>query len=428
MSLRDLISAKAMPQQEIARQAGVANRMVQAVMKQEYAQNPYPSIDSSVCRPRQLRGYAESLTRLAKYLGANTEEVLAEYGINIEWPGIRQIVSTINGSKANHEIRIGILGSTPFLNKGEVPTASWAGRYLAALAGHVDPEIRIEPTEVTTVNDAIEGLLDNPPTLDAVFGVCDTGYRRQLGLKFINLPGIGIPISFLACGAMTVNDFKWQEILKNSLIKNKPLPPESFQFITIRDGIGDHLVRSIFHIVPRLREPKFDPISMAKSLLTIAGSCDTTIIFVADIFACQEVRDQLAIEAVQLDKETSDSKFFSLAKDTTHLESKGLAPVYPVGLACATDATSWSAEFTQSQTNEAFGSAAVLTSYLYLELITASKQLVPLPLEFVLPPVVSRWFLEQFVIISNSLRSEYSNDQMAIVDTFIAAWLKFGRF
>jgi hypothetical protein len=206
------------------------------------------------------------------------------------------------------------------------------------------------------------------------------------------------------------------------LIKNQPIPSESFQFITIRDGIGDQLVRSTFHKTPRLREPKFDPISVAKSLLSIAGSCDATIIFVADIFACQEVRDLLAIEAVLLDKERSDPKYLLLARNTILFEPSELVPVYPVGIACSTDATNWSTAFSQSQTNEAFGSAAIFTSYLYLELITNGKQLAPLPLQFALPPSVSHWFVKQFMIVSNSMRSSLSDDQIAIVERFLSVW------
>ena len=177
--------------QEIASTAGVATKTLLDVLKGRYATDPRPSNDEKRCSRKQLRGYAEALTRLSLFLDLLPEDTMVEYGLSPDWPDVQAALSRIKGrnetplassdpvieaiARRGHSIQIGILRWAPFFGEGEDINTSWAGRYSRRLISSVNPLWRQAPFKtLDTIEQAIQAVVARGDGCDMVFGIYDS--------------------------------------------------------------------------------------------------------------------------------------------------------------------------------------------------------------------------------------------------------------
>jgi hypothetical protein len=136
------------------------------------------------------------------------------------------------------EVLIGILNWPPFYEGRE--TSGFAEPFIRRLVQAVNPYWRSDPIEeIATIDQAISGLVADPPEYDLVFGLYDTSYRREQGLDFIPVPGL-----FIELGAIAARPLTWRQVID---------PPEQKPHaLVLKEEAGFHLLRGACDYKERL--------------------------------------------------------------------------------------------------------------------------------------------------------------------------------
>ena len=210
---------------------------------------------------KQRVGWAQTLTRLVEYANANSEanednsealqidQVLREFGIDAEEPAISHAVKSVQGQSGQHrhisdpvlrqialrrnKVSVGVLKWGPFFDDDDTSASgSWAGEYAKWLVGSINPtDWQLE--EVKSIDDfdaAVSALGSGSPAFDAIFGVYDTPNKRLRGLRFLTLPGIAMPLSFVCIGSQV----SWEDIVSPSDTFRREM-----QAIVLEGEVGD---------------------------------------------------------------------------------------------------------------------------------------------------------------------------------------------
>ena len=139
--IREAMAKNGLSQQGFSSQAGVSTRTINSILSGVFGTDPRPSCDTRVCSARRLRGYAESLIRLASFLGLPIEAVMTEFGIDPKWRPVADAIaaSVTHGAKSSGRIeddflrgildegrvRGGVLDWPPFYFHGGKTEGSW---------------------------------------------------------------------------------------------------------------------------------------------------------------------------------------------------------------------------------------------------------------------------------------------------------------
>ena len=201
-----------------AKNAGVSTSTLLKVLNHEFATEPPPS----ECGNKQLKGYAEALTRLAISVGLDPKETVKEYGLNSKSSVVLNAITQVQlrqtikrglsdpvldaiQKRKQPTVHIGVLRWPPFVDDVEMVQDSWAYDYCVRLVGAVNPDWEKKLVEFDTIDKAIGALLETrdrpagmkkggPKRVDLCFGIYDTTYRQYLGLDFVHLPALGVPL------------------------------------------------------------------------------------------------------------------------------------------------------------------------------------------------------------------------------------------
>jgi hypothetical protein len=200
---------------------------------------------------RERSGWAESLTRLALHLRVEPASALAEFGLStaeadvrtaaeralrsvsrpqmVDDRALRDIELRRLSTEATRDIRLGILKWPPFYYGSQ--KSGFAEPFTRRLVQSVNPFWRAgEIEEFETIEDAINGLINEPPTCELCFGLYDTSYRRELGLDFVPVPGL-----FIDLGAVAARPLTWPDLIDTT--RGTP------HALVLKEEAGFHLLR-----------------------------------------------------------------------------------------------------------------------------------------------------------------------------------------
>jgi len=406
--------------QVMAQEAGVSIRTVQEVLSGDYAKNPKPSPDPKVCSPRQLRGYTEALTRLSRYVELPAEETLAAYGIPLDWKDIRIWMTRVerrqavyrgisdpvleailtreekgeDNGKEDGKIRAGVLMWPPFFEENEDIGKSWAWEYISRLIGALNPLWTSKPMSVASINDAVQGITRGQ--YDLVFGIYDTPYRRLLGLSFIHLPGLGVPLGALA--GNRAEEIDWRTITHHK-------ETGRIEALVIQEEVGHLFLAGACGYTKNnlVVSAEADTASLAARFakqLFLSRSSETRPVLVADTLTCDRVKRELqlgndwkkkdflqGIDVAVLTPQINMIEFVTEDKNS-------ITPVYRLGIAYRADAARWGDLLQGAQTEELFRNSLGLTAESYVNLLAkAEEKLHPLSFEE-LSPLICRRFVD----------------------------------
>lgn len=439
--------------QGLARSAGVATKTLLQILNGTYPKDFEPcdpkdfTGKNATCTQRQLRGAVETLTRLSKFVGLDPKSVCKAYGIHIDWKDVDRWIASASvksamplaeGSPVLTRIRerarfaFGILAWKPFTESwermsGDVPTGlqesnvqqeitkTWAYRYMRGLLGAVNPHFEKGPTKVfRTIAGALDAVLTRNPEkqCDAVFGIYDTPFRRQLGLKFIHLPGLGVPL-----GAVEISSpVKSIPMTWNDIVHPSELQP--LKALVIDDEAGHLFLKGIcsYDENPsvQLRSSLADsPKEIAQFCISeSANRAGRRVLFIADRLTCNAVREELKRVG------TVTSHFVGHSR---------LTPVYRVGIAIRADDQQWAELLESTQTEEVFRNAHQFTADAYFDLllnrVSHPSDILPLPFEPDLPPAVARRFSRYLLRRIAEVSSKSKNDR---IDPLLKAFRSAG--
>lgn len=445
--LTELLHRRSVPANLLAREAGVANRTMTAVLNAQYANDPPPSLNPEICTRSQLRGYVTSLISLAKFAELPVEATLCEYGIDPAWPSVsvaistltprntkRIVTDTLESVRSDGVVVVGVLSWWSLFPDGpdnRVET-SWAARYVRTLLGCLNPSLRVEFRRFDDVREGIESLLAAPPEIHLLVGVSDTSFRRLQGLEFVNLPGIGVPISALAF-APAESRLTFEDFLG---LPDNYLALRNIQFITLADEVGDIFLRSHLNnclgstSVTRLEIN--DPSSLSKTLLELASDIRTNLVFVADAVTTGRVEQEIQRTVVQMTSRLSSSmepnELMRISARNKHFIKSDAWPIYPLSIAVPQGASDWCEILKRCQREELFSNQATLTSILYEKLLTSEDRFSPLPLTSQLTPSAAEHFCN---LLSRAVNS-HSEDSISRtkshrIQRFLSAWQPSNR-
>lgn len=400
--------------QAMAQEAGVSIRTVQEVLSGDYAKDPKPSPDPKVCSPRQLRGYTEALTRLSRYAELPAEETLPAYGISLDWKDIRTWMTRVerrqvvyrgisdpvleailtreekkeDDGKEEGRVRAGVLMWPPFYEDNEDVVKSWAWEYVSRLIGALNPLWAPKPDSVADINEAVKGITEG--RYDLVFGIYDTPYRRLLGLSFIHLPGLGVPLGALAGNGAQGLD--WRTITHNKETSH-------IEALVIQEEVG-HLF-----LAGACRYTKQDLVVSTESetasiaarfahQLFLSRSSEVRPILVADKLTCSRVKRELQFGNDWKEKDILQGIDVAVLTPQINLvdfvteDKNSVTPVYRLGIAYRADAKRWGELLQAAQTEELFRNSLGLTAESYAILLAkAEEKLCPLSFEDLSPLV-----------------------------------------
>ena len=415
--------------QSLAKSAGVSTLTVQEVERGTYATDPRPSNDPEECSPRQLRGYVEALTRLAVFLGLEPKEQVEAYGIDLNWAGVngwvtrtarRNVIAkgmtdeAIDTIVDRGGVEFGILRWQPFTKYGEPLANSWAYRYVARLIGSLNPRWnRQAPREFNSINDAIESLTSRVNQPEIVFGIYDTPYRRLRGLRFLHLPGLGIPLGALGHqdSDATTQALSWSSIIRSGRDHGRPI-----RAVVVDDEVGhlflmgacgyvdDDLVVWKGEMTPELAEVFLHEVSEPRG---------KRVILVADRLTCERVRSWLR-DPSWIDGAALSESARAVAREIGFVPDDRTVPVYRVGLALPSEADRLADLLAVAQSEELFRNARSLTASEYAQLLAQSAEVRPLPLRPDLPQFEADAFAEECVYALGKLLEDPVYDSSAV--------------
>jgi hypothetical protein len=410
--------------QAMAQDAGVSIRTVQEVLSGDYAKDDpktkkkRPSPDPKVCSPRQLRGYTEALTRLSRYAGIPAEETLPAYGISLDWKDIRTWMTRVerrqavyrgisdpvleailtreekkeDDGKEEGRVRAGVLMWPPFFEDNEDIVESWAWEYVSRLIGALNPLWAPKPESVADINEAVKGITEGK--YDLVFGIYDTPYRRLLGLSFIHLPGLGVPLGALVGnGAQGID---WRTITHNKETSH-------IEALVIEEEVGHLFLAGACRYTKQdlVVSTESETASLAARFahqLFLSSSSEIRPILVADNLTCSRVKRELqsgndwkrkdilqGIDVAALTPQINKVNFVTDDKNS-------VTPVYRLGIAYRADAKRWGELLQAAQTEELFRNSLGLTAESYATLLAkAEDKLCPLSFEDISPLIRGRF-------------------------------------
>lgn len=333
---------------------------------------------------RKKAGLAESLTRLAIYLKVDVREALAEFGLSDEEQsvlnGIERARRTaqrpqmvpdkaleameLRRIQANAEecvVELGVLSWAPFHGEKPEDNMPFALEYMERLIHAINPYWSVHHTTVTGIDRAIRGLVADDPEFDLVFGLYSTPYRQQSGLDFIPVPGLSIEL-----GAITRLPLSWRDIIDPR--------GETLLALVLDKEAGFHLLRGAAGYKPGYVRAISDrhPPRLAAELLRLDRSEGKDVVFVADAFTCNDVRDALRNgnwlrywQSDQAPPEVSEIAEFELV-DADNAD--GWAPRFDVAVAVRADSPRLRNLLIDAQRNDLFDRGRLAISRLYQDL------------------------------------------------------------
>lgn len=408
--------------QDMATAAGVSTRTLRDVMEGAYT--VIPSADA-----KKLRGYAESLTRLSLFCDLQPDDVLREYGLDLSlgdvkagrdrilmrrtprWAVSDPVLQRIYERPPEVKVYAGILHWAPFAKANEVANESWAwAEYVRRLLGTVNPLWPSRPHFIDTIGQAIRALHSRGrDESDLMFGVYDTAYRRTLGLGFIPLPGIGVPLGLVyanprphaAAVAAEASKVAWQELLSGSRAFRALALKEEAGHLFLKgvcefaDGTGNSQQSEVYNIDEG--HSKSLPFHFVRSIVDANDSRPR--IFVADLPTCNWLYTNIkeGLEQALTENSVHDTQlraeYQAAARSVVTPLKDSSAPVYPVSIAVRADAVRWE-ELLKTATKELFQNSPHIVARAYATVLGhgGADVLCPLPLE----PTIPKYHLRQF--------------------------------
>lgn len=365
----------------LAKEAGVAPAAVMKIRKGTF------DVEAAESQ-KSIAGKASTLTRLTLHLnewlmanGANQlllDEVLANYGIDTQAPDVGRTISNVQGQAGEHRhaedpvlrqialrqnvVSIGILKWSPFyLDSDSSVAASWAGDYSRRLVGSINPTAwqigELQP--IADIDAAVTALGSGSSSLDGIFGVYETVTKRLKGLRFVTLPGIAMPLSFVSIGGSVT----WEKITRPDGQFRKEM-----QAIVLAGEIGDLFLLGPCQYDPEknlIRQTSLDLKEMVKVFIGLLGrQPGAPILFCADRSMCRDFLEMTRRVPI------ADEAVLNALKDLRLSEPDPIAPKYRLGMAVRADAQVWLELLQYSQDSELFCNAVELTADRYADLLT----------------------------------------------------------
>ena len=406
-ALRGLQATENQTNQALAQKAGVSTRTLRAVMDGTLTN------EDEKGTPKNVRGYAESLTRLSVYCELDPKVVLKEYGLDPGLPAVKLGMERVLSRRVPQRIvsdpvldRIferggkicaGILKWEPFVQVSGAVEESWAWKeYLRALLGTVNPLRDHKPFLLETIASAIDAVQSPRKECDLGFGIYETAYRRTLGLAFVPIPGIGAPLGVLYEGVRgnggTSRKMTWSRLLD---------APGDFKAFALREEVGHLFLKGVCNF-PENPQPTGPGLQLVEEgqagelaftfLKGLVEGRDVDFsqrILVADRPTCNLVRSLLRVEigTILADRKIPEHQhvqYREAAAAVTLLdaaEDDDMAPVYPVSIVVRADAHRWE-QLLRTATQELFRNSPGLVARAYVNLLkSGAASLRPLPLD-----------------------------------------------
>lgn len=344
---------------------------------------------------RRLAGLAGSATRLAVHLGINPESAVRELGMNPLDTEVKDSIgkaaigaqriqlvddstlARIKGRAALEKghggmVDVAILNWRPFYDSNGFDFC-FAKQYMEMLLGALDPSWIIKCETEDSIRGALDGLLADPPTYDVVFGLYALPFRRSLGLEFVPVPGLRVPLALLS---KTSDKLCWKAI--SALHKDADVIP-----VVLDEEAGYHLIRGALRysnpMVIKQHEPRKIAIELVQRIEE-AGNRGKKAVFVADCFTCGDVHQM--IQEWRADTHLIPNEIELSNLPDLHIEVRGDdqlgTPSYPAALGIRANAKFFNLLLIDSTRVDLFYNAALRTSELYLDLLLnpVSKDLV----------------------------------------------------
>lgn len=441
--LTEIAERKGSSVHQLAREAGVANRTFSAALRGDYiAGKVDPSIVSF--EPRKLRGYVESLTRLARFAGKDIERVLSEFGISLEWRGVRQAIASVQPhptapqpEKPQNTIVAGI-HSWSAIGANDDPDASqmFARKYTRALMGAFNSSLELDFVTVDVIGAGLEQLCQDEPELDLLIGVSASHSRTLRGISFVEIPGLGTPLSMLCCGE---RGFTWQRMWR--LDEESPSTASELVFLVVQDEIGDNFLSSM---VPTLLNDRYDirrinqtdSFHIATTLLDTTFNGSETAVFVADLFTIRKVRREVRRIAGMQDADLRKHFRETILPEDVRRVARGIygstdghgghfrdstVPTYPMSIAISPRHSEWLRPLIDCQQDVLFSQYAPVVARYYDRLLDNADGLVPISLTKTLRYDTAKAFY-QLVRAESDRRSDEKGLRRHDGDQFIAFW------
>jgi hypothetical protein len=345
---------------------------------------------------RRLAGLAGSATRLAVHLGINPESAVQELGMNpldteVEDSirkaaiGAQRIqlvddstLARIKGRAALEKghggvVDVAILNWRPFYDSATFDLC-FAKQYMEMLLGALDPSWTIKCKTEDSIRGALDGLLADPPKYDVVFGLYALPFRRSLGLEFVPVPGLRVPLGLLS---KTSDELRWKNII--TLHNDADVIP-----VVLDEEAGYHLIRGALRysnpMVIKQHVPRKIAIELVQKIEE-AGKRGKKAVFVADCFTCGDVNQAIQewrSDAQLIPNEIALANLPELTVEIRRGSDQMGAPSYPAALGIRANAKFFNYLLIDSTREDLFYNAAPRTAELYLDLLLnpVSKDLV----------------------------------------------------
>jgi hypothetical protein len=373
-SVQERLMLSATPLAQMAADAQVSTRTLVAITSGKIVSSIEDSKQKA--HQRHLAGLAASLTRLAVYLGLKPSDVLKEYDISTDHPLVESAVaravattsrlqiindptlSLIKGRAAEEDevggiVHVGILDWRPFYD--DHTDQHFAARYTQMLLKAIDPSWNTTDhvSILKSIPEGINGLLRDSQQLDILFGLYDTPFRRSLGLDFLPLPFIRVPLGAIVPVGLNVS---WERIIRAR--------SDEFRVVVIYEEAGYHFISGVcgFSDAVPCKDHDLDKI-IQLFIDTVNNYPLQPTIFVADQFTCVSV-------LTEIDRRKSESPGLEMVPQLRSLKNDSpWTPSYPVALAFRGDSKPFRELLLQATNKDLFENAALRVADLYVDLL-----------------------------------------------------------
>ena len=430
-----------------ARAAGVSPAAIIDIRQNRFGPADPRRQEDEQPNQKQRIGWAQTLTRLAEYvtreaikdengkqIELQADDVLREFELDPEEPALEQAIKSVQGQTGQHrhisdpvlrqialrrnEVSVGVLKWGPFYDDDDTSASgSWAGEYAKRLVGSINPtDWRLgEIKPIADFDAAVSALGSGSPTFDAIFGVYDTPNKRLKGLRFLTLPGIAMPLSFVC-----IDDrVSWDKIIS---------PDETFrremQAIVLEGEVGDLFLLGPCQYNPRRLErfPTLDIDRMVALFFSLVRHRERApIFFCADRTTCRDffnaakrfsMTDEAALRAI-------DGVAISKPSE--------MAPSYQIGMAVRADADAWLDLLRYSQSNELFQNALHQTAVHYAALLNkaVARSSAGSEMDLALTPLpadIPRYVAEKFATAVEDKLGELSEHNRKLYEKGLKLW------
>jgi hypothetical protein len=377
-ALRDYLDTRG-SMAKLAAEAGVSTRTIQALKAGRIVPaNQNPS-------PRARKAMAESFTRLAPLLGLAPADAIRSYGLDPDSSAIREVVSgagirgqrnqivgddTIRAIRARGAMKnertstVNVLAMEwpPFFDSDSAET-SFAYRYLSMMFGGVDSDWNLASlTGSASIRDATDKLLSSESDYDAIFGLYETTFRRSLGIAYVPVPGVSVPLDIVVVDNVPPT-FDWRTVLDRQEYREY----SAVHAVVIRDEAGAHVLAGLCRYPSKsitqsggemTNEQHY--VHLAQAREKYGAAC--TVFFCADQFTCLDVeriaREKREFEVVRLNDVTSK----------TTDRAAAYPPTFPVGIAVRRKSDFFASLLNEVTTKEIFRFVVPRVARLYVDL------------------------------------------------------------